>query len=61
MPAGPWVVLCRCRQHAHAQDARPKGFQFFIVHLLTRWDMVRSYLTDPLVSNPNNAWAAGLR
>ena len=39
MPAGPWVVLCRCRQHAHAQDARPKGFQFVIVRLLTRRDI----------------------
>jgi hypothetical protein len=39
MPAGPWVVLCRCRQHPHTQNTQPKGFRFFIVRLHTRQDM----------------------
>ena len=42
MPAGPWVVLCRCGQHVHAQDARP-GFQFFTVRLFTRQDILPLY------------------
>ena len=42
MPAGPWVVLCRCGQHVHAQDARP-GFQFFIVRLITWQDIPLHY------------------
>jgi hypothetical protein len=36
------VMLCRCRQHAHAQDAPSEGFQFIVVRLFTRWDMALS-------------------
>jgi hypothetical protein len=42
VPAGPWVVLCRCGQHVHAQDARP-GFQFFTVRLMTLQDIPLPY------------------
>ena len=38
-PAGPWVTLCRCYQHAHAQDTLPKGFQFVVVRLFMQPNM----------------------
>jgi hypothetical protein len=41
------VVLCRCRQHVHAQDARPKGFQLVIVRLFTGRDMVLKLAYPP--------------
>ena len=39
--------------------ARPKGFQFFIVHLPTRRDMSSSYRSEPAMSNANNGRATG--
>jgi len=32
-------MLCRCRQHAHAPDAPPKGFAVIVVRFIVRVNM----------------------